>query len=157
MEKAVGDAVEKLRDDISITKNALENLSADETNLLAKIEKKKLELDRAEKRLKSLQGVRPAYMDEYERIESELAKLYETYMQKFRNITFLEQQLDEYYREEQDRFEETESSLKRMQNRLREEELRLLRGEKENSKGRPQRPTGSTFLHSFTSWNFCWY
>ncbi|RKO94193.1 Clusterin-associated protein-1-domain-containing protein [Blyttiomyces helicus] len=80
---------------------------------------------------------RPAYMDEYEKIELDLGKVYETYMERFRNLTFLEQQLDEYNRLEQDKFEapsspqETESSLKRMQNRLREEELRLLRGDKE--------------------------
>ncbi|KAI8924489.1 Clusterin-associated protein-1-domain-containing protein [Entophlyctis helioformis] len=153
MERAVTEAINKLRDQMTGTRSGIENLHADETNLLAKIEKKKVELDRAEKRLKSLQGVRPAYMDEYEKIEVELSKLYETYMDKFRNLTYLEQQLDEYNREEQDKFEETESSLKRMQNRLREEELRLLRGEKDVEKGgigghearsgRPQRPAGA--------------
>ena len=44
-------------------------------------------------------------MDEYEKIEVELARLYEVYMEKFRNLTYLEQQLDEYNRQEQDKFE----------------------------------------------------
>ena len=35
-----------------------------------------MELDRAEKRWKSLTNVRPAYMDEYERLEGELERLY---------------------------------------------------------------------------------
>ncbi|KAJ3320324.1 Clusterin-associated protein 1 [Boothiomyces sp. JEL0866] len=144
MEKAVTEAINKLREKLNSTQNAFESLQADEYNLLAKIEKKKAELERAEKRLKSLQGVRPAYMDEYEKIEVDLVRVYNIYMEKFRNLTFLEQQLDEYHREEQDKFEETESSLKRMQNRLREEELELLRGENDGNKSaRPNRPAAA--------------
>ncbi|TPX71732.1 hypothetical protein SpCBS45565_g00890 [Spizellomyces sp. 'palustris'] len=131
MESSVREAITKLQDQIGTTRSGLDNLGADETNLMSKIEKKKVELDRAQKRLQSLQSVRPAYMDEYERIEADLTNLYETYMERFRNLTYLEQQLDEYNRQEQDKFEETEESLKRMQTRLREEELKLLKGDKE--------------------------
>ena len=48
--------------------------------------------------------VRPAYMDEYERLEQELEKIYENYIIKFRNLTYLEQQLEEYNKLEQDKF-----------------------------------------------------
>jgi hypothetical protein len=48
---------------------------------------------------------RPAYMDEYEKLEEDLQKLYEVYMDKFRNLTYLEAQQEEYYRAEQDKFE----------------------------------------------------
>ncbi|KAJ3022473.1 UNVERIFIED_CONTAM: Clusterin-associated protein 1 [Siphonaria sp. JEL0065] len=58
MEVAVSGAVEALKLQISETRSAMEGLSADETNLVAKIEKRRTELERAEKRLKSLQGVR---------------------------------------------------------------------------------------------------
>lgn len=44
-------------------------------------------------------------MDEYEKIEEELQKQYNTYVEKFRNLCFLESQLDEYHRLEQERFE----------------------------------------------------
>ncbi|KAI9094674.1 Clusterin-associated protein-1 [Phlyctochytrium arcticum] len=131
MEATVTAAIAQLSTQIHQTRASHDNLTADESNLLSKIEKKKVELDRARKRLASLQSVRPAYMDEYERIECDLAKLYDTYMSRFRNLTYLEQQLDEYNRQEQHKFDETEESLKRMQNRLREEEMRLLRGDKE--------------------------
>lgn len=50
-------------------------------------------------------------MDEYEKIEVELAKLYGQYMDKFRNLTFLEQQTDEVERDEQDRTEVTKTFL----------------------------------------------
>ena len=50
---------------------------------------------------------RPAYMDEYEPLEEELQKLYDTYMQKFRNQAYLEQILEEHNRTEQDKTEVT--------------------------------------------------
>jgi clusterin-associated protein 1 len=150
IEKSVKSSVENLKKQLKETLSAFENLQADESNLVSKIEKKKQEFERAEKRLKSLQGVRPAYMDEYERIEKELVGIYGNYMEKFRNLAYLEQQLDDYNREEQDKFVETEESLKRMQNRLREEELNLLRGENDASSNtlRPARPAGMLYLIS---------
>ena len=44
-------------------------------------------------------------MDEYERLEEDLQRLYEDYMMKFRNMTYLEQTYEEYTRVEQDKFE----------------------------------------------------
>ena len=66
-----------------ITHN-IENVASNEANLEAKIEKKKVELDRNQKRLLTLKKVRPAFMDEYEKLEEELKKLYEEYIIKFR-------------------------------------------------------------------------
>lgn len=100
----------------------LDNVASDEANLEAKIEKKKNELERNNKRLQTLQSVRPAYMDEYEKLEEDLQKLYEVYMEKFRNLTYLEAQQEEYNRAEQDKFEETEEKLKQMADRLKSEE-----------------------------------
>ena len=44
-------------------------------------------------------------MDEYEALEKDLQKLYDDYMQKFRNQAYLEQVLEEYNRSEQDKTE----------------------------------------------------
>ena len=66
-----------------ITHN-IEKVASNEANLEAKIEKKKVELDRNQKRLLTLKKVRPAFMDEYEKLEEELKKLYEEYIIKFR-------------------------------------------------------------------------
>lgn len=51
-------------------------LEKDRRSLESKVEKRKLELERGEKRLASLQSVRPAYMDEYEVLQSNLQKLF---------------------------------------------------------------------------------
>jgi clusterin-associated protein 1 len=44
-------------------------------------------------------------MDEYEKLEEDLQKLYETYVLKFRDLSYLESQLEDFYRSEQDKFE----------------------------------------------------
>uniref|UniRef100_A0A8C3IAI8 Clusterin associated protein 1 n=1 Tax=Chrysemys picta bellii TaxID=8478 RepID=A0A8C3IAI8_CHRPI len=117
----------ELREQVQKTKDMLNNVASDEANLEAKIEKRKLELERNQKRLQTLQSVRPAFMDEYEKIEEELQKQYSNYLEKFRNLAYLEQQLDDHHRVEQERFEEAENTLRLMQNRLKEEEKRLLK------------------------------
>merc|ERR1719436_504987 len=115
-----------------------EELQRDEKSLEQKIRKKKQELDRCKKRLGSLASVRPAFMDEYEQLEQELERYYEQYVGRFRNLDFLEHEIDELNRLETERMEENEKALKRMQKRLRDEEWALLRGENDDkgSKGK---------------------
>ncbi|XP_072916128.1 clusterin-associated protein 1 homolog isoform X1 [Hemitrygon akajei] len=126
-EKALRAGIQEIMGQVQKTKHMLNNVASDEANLEAKIEKKKLELERSRKRLQTLQSVRPAFMDEYEKIEEELQKQYETYVEKFRNLCYLEQQLEDLHRVEQERFEETENTLRLMQNKLKEEEKRLMK------------------------------
>ncbi|XP_072245396.1 clusterin-associated protein 1 homolog [Leuresthes tenuis] len=127
-EKALRAAVKDALESVEKTKEMLSNVVSDETSLDAKIEKKKQELERHQKRLQTLQSVRPAFMDEYEKIEEDLQRQYDIYVEKFRNLTFLESQLDEYHRLEQERFEEAENTLRMMQHKLREEERELMKG-----------------------------
>ncbi|RUS89720.1 hypothetical protein EGW08_002538 [Elysia chlorotica] len=115
-------SIEAVQHEIQKTVQMLDNVASDEANLEAKIEKKKSELERNNKRLQTLQSVRPAYMDEYERLEEDLQKLYDQYMVKFRNLAFLETQLEEQNRVEQDKLEETEQQLKVMADKIRTEE-----------------------------------
>ncbi|XP_015269037.1 PREDICTED: clusterin-associated protein 1 [Gekko japonicus] len=133
-EKLMRVAIKDILDQVQNTKELLSNVAADEASLEAKIEKRKAELERSRKRLQTLQSVRPAFMDEYEKIEEELQKQYSGYLEKFRNLAYLEQQLDDQHRMEQERFEEAENTLRLMQNKLKEEEKRLLKtGSNEDS------------------------
>ncbi|KAM9383860.1 clusterin-associated protein 1 homolog isoform 2-T2 [Pholidichthys leucotaenia] len=127
-EKALRAAIKDVLENVEKNKDLLNNVVSDETSLDAKIEKKKQELERNRKRLQTLQSVRPAFMDEYEKIEEDLQKHYETYVEKFRNLSFLESQLDEYHRLEQEQFEEAENTMRIMQHRLKEEERELMKG-----------------------------
>ncbi|XP_053411308.1 clusterin-associated protein 1 isoform X5 [Nycticebus coucang] len=131
-EKVIRIAIKEILTQVQKTKDLLNNVASDEANLEAKIEKRKLELERNRKRLQTLQSVRPAFMDEYEKIEEELQKQYDIYLEKFRNLTYLEQQLEDHHRMEQERFEEAENTLRLMQNKLKEEEKRLLKSGSNN-------------------------
>ncbi|XP_042684179.1 clusterin-associated protein 1 isoform X3 [Centrocercus urophasianus] len=126
-EKMMKVAIECVLEEVQKTKDMLSNVALDEANLEAKIEKRKLELERSQKRLQTLQSVRPAFMDEYEKIEEQLQKQYTSYLEKFHNLTYLEQLLDDQRRSEQEMFEEAANMLRLMQNRLKEEEQRLLK------------------------------
>lgn len=88
----------------------------------AKIEKKKVELERNQKRLQTLKKVRPAFMDEYEKLEDELRKLYEEYIVKFRCMTHLEQQIEEYERVEQEKMKERHIATKKIMERMHQDE-----------------------------------
>lgn len=54
----VNNSIQQIRNQIQDMETAIKNLVVDESTLMGKIEKKKGELERAEKRLKSLQVVR---------------------------------------------------------------------------------------------------
>merc|ERR1719313_2325139 len=113
-----------------------EELRSDERSLDQKIKKKRQELDRCTKRLASLANVRPAFMDEYEQLEVEFEKYYEEYVGRFRNLDYLEHEVDALNKEQTEQMEENERRLKRMQKRLRDEEWALLKGEEEDGEGR---------------------
>ncbi|XP_068176114.1 clusterin-associated protein 1 homolog [Antennarius striatus] len=125
-EKVLRVATKEVLGNVEKLKELLKNVDSDISTLDSKIEKKRQELERTKKRLQTLQSVRPAFMDEYERIEDELKKQYKSYMEKFRNLCSLESQLDEYHRLEQDRFEKTEKTIQMMQQRFRPEESELM-------------------------------
>lgn len=180
----------------SLERQAAE-LGEDEQAIEGKIRKKRAELDRNQKRLESLQSVRPAFMDEYERLEvrarrhlrcsgkrspaqikqcsaccilssfvshflalrmlphpsfihltphalprslcsillpcsrlqRELADEYEVYITKFRNLDYLQHELDAFHRKEKESADASARALKKLQKRLKEEESRLVRGD----------------------------
>ena len=129
IEQQLNELVQNVNDNVEqMTKQSAE-LDADESGLTGKIKKKQQDLDRNEKRLKSLKTVRPAFMDEYERLEKDLEVLYGTYLQKFRNLDYLEAELATLREVEKESMKVGERQMQRMQKRLREEELRIMRGE----------------------------
>lgn len=133
LEGGISKSIVTVKDDIKKTNMMLDNIASDEANLEAKIEKKKSELERNQKRLKSLESVRPAFMDEYEKLEVELQHIYEDYMEKYRNLTYLEHSLEEVNRAEQNKYEETAANLKELQERIRTEEKKSLQSNNFNS------------------------
>lgn len=126
IEKGVRGSIAAVNNEIQRVNQMVENCAADEANLALKIEKKKQELERNQKRLRSLANVRPAFMDEYEKLEVELKKQYEAYMERFQNLGYLEHQLEDYTKIEQNRIEESGEALKRLQQQIHEAEKRMI-------------------------------
>ena len=129
--KYVHQMIQTTQESVEVLTKQLTDTSSDEKALEIKIKKKLNELERNEKRLKNLTTIRPAFMDEYENLEKELERQYEIYVCKFRNIDYLEHELDLYHLQEKEKLEASERMMKKMQKKLREEELKLLRGEKD--------------------------
>jgi len=147
IERAVGGVLGSHKSQLEQMKAMTEELQKDEKSLETKIKKKRQELERQRKRLDQLTTVRPAFMDEYEQLEQELEKYYDQYVGRFRNLDYLEHELDRFNRDEEEKMEENKRALKKMQKRLRDEEWRMLRGEGEDDdepkKGKPKKAQSS--------------
>ena len=85
--------------------------------------------------MKSLENVRPQFMDEVAKLEKELQRHYDVYIEKVRNLDYLEHELEKYHKAEEERKEEHDRKLKKMREKLRKEEVDLLRGEIAESGG----------------------
>ena len=104
----------------------VKNLTDDERSLEEKIKRKNLEIERATKRLKDLSNIKPAYMEEIERLEKELERLYQVYLDKYRNLDYLENLVDQYNDIEFERKEAERLRLINMQKKIRDDEDKML-------------------------------
>lgn len=93
----------------------VKQLRLDEAELENKIKRRKQEYERAEKRLKGIENVKPEYQEEYERLESELERFYTIYVEKFSNIDYLEYELDKYNLQEVKRKKEDQKVIENLQ------------------------------------------
>ncbi|KAK4874946.1 hypothetical protein RN001_014306 [Aquatica leii] len=90
VEAGVKEAIAELKKEMTDTKQSIENVSATESSLDSKIERRKIELDRYEKRLQTLKKVRPAFLEEFNELESELEKLFAQYSVRLRTLNYME-------------------------------------------------------------------
>lgn len=126
IERGIENSIAAVNAEIQRMNQRMDNAASDEASLEVKIEKKRQELERNKKRLQSLANVRPAYMDEYERLESELQRQYEVYVEKFRNLAYLELQLEDHKQVERDRQEQQEHTLLEMKLQVQQENAKTL-------------------------------
>lgn len=90
VENDIKAAIEVIKKEIEETKQLSDNISATESSLDAKIERRTAEIDRYEKRLQTLKKVRPAYLEEFTALEKELEQLFVQYSVRLRCLTYLE-------------------------------------------------------------------
>ena len=70
-------------------------------------------------------------MEEYERLEQELAALQETYVNKYRNLDYLESELETYNRIEEEKLKRSKKELEKIRKKQQEAEIREFKGEGE--------------------------
>lgn len=76
-------------------------LKGKENELAQDIQVKRVELERAEKRLESLYHAQPGHLAELASYENDLSMVYKTYVEKIRNHDYLQSRLEKYQRLEE--------------------------------------------------------
>ncbi|EGR28900.1 hypothetical protein IMG5_166940 [Ichthyophthirius multifiliis] len=135
IEKCVRQLIEQQDSGIVDMQNYVNNLQKEQKTLEEKIKKVTFELDKSSKQLQILQRMKPAYMEEYTRLEVELEKLYQIYIEKFRNLDYLEHQLDVYNQIELKNFKHSQEKRKKIREKLIEEEKKRMKGDEEFAEG----------------------
>lgn len=142
IEKCIRDLVGGQEQQMGQMAEMIENLKQDEKELENKIQRRAAELERSNKRLKSIEQVRPEFMDEYEKLEQEIEKYYNMYIEKFRNLDYLEHQLDTYNKKEMEKRKENQKALKKIQEKYKIEEFKIIN--EGNEDGNIMNEMGST-------------
>lgn len=131
-----GEEIEKkIMDILSGQEQALEQLDIHvnelkqkENELNQELQVKKVELERAEKRLESLQHAQPSHQNELMQYENDLAVIYKVYVEKIRNQAYLENRLVNFQKYE----ETSKNSLKGIIERNKALEQQLIHDQNDN-------------------------
>lgn len=122
IEEGIENAMNALKKEAERIKKLTDNISATESSLDQKIERKRNELERNRNRLQTLQKVRPAFLDEYSALEKELQNLYNDYVSKYRTMVYLESLVAEQERAEAIRAETQQEAAQKLAEQMRLEE-----------------------------------
>ncbi|XP_043585440.1 clusterin-associated protein 1 [Bombus pyrosoma] len=122
IEMALKSVIENVHKEIVDTRKQIENVKDTEQSLDTRIERRRAELDRNQKRLQTLRKVRPAFMEEFEKLEVELRVLYDDYIQKFRYLAYLEHLYEDAAKTEQERFERRQETTRKQLEKMRAED-----------------------------------
>lgn len=68
-------------------------------------------------------------MEEYERLEQELASLQETYVNKYRNLDYLENELEAFNKIEEEKLKKAQKELKKIREKQKADEIKAFRGD----------------------------
>lgn len=100
-------------------------LEKKEMELIDRIRRKKMEKDRMEKKLKTLSNIKPAYVQEMESCEKVLEKLFQVYLDKMRNLDYLEDCFDKINSDEKLKNKKILNYLEKMQVQIQKNEEKM--------------------------------
>lgn len=84
VEKMLKSSIATLKNQLTTGLSTIEGQLTEKTNLESKIQRKESELERTSHRLATLQRIRPAYLEEFEKIEVQMKDLYMQYTIRIR-------------------------------------------------------------------------
>lgn len=84
VEKLLKQSISTLKSQLASGQSTIESQVNEKANLESKIQRKESELERTSHRLATLQRIRPAYLEEFERIEVQMKDLYSQYTMRIR-------------------------------------------------------------------------
>ncbi|KAG4067283.1 hypothetical protein HA402_000274 [Bradysia odoriphaga] len=93
VEKYLKNSIFSLNQKLGSSKSALETSKTEKNAVSSKLERKTADLERSKQRLDALQKIRPAFLEEFERLEGELKTLYEQYFVRIRCLDALRVQI----------------------------------------------------------------
>ncbi|KAL0490268.1 clusterin-associated protein [Acrasis kona] len=126
IKKLIADKNNEAGEMINSLTESIESLHKNEETLIEKKNRRYHELEATKKRYNLMKNFRPAFMDEYEAKEKELQKLYTSYVERYRNIEYLENELEKYRKAEAEQIEANKRRLANVRKRLLEEEKRIM-------------------------------
>lgn len=132
-------------DELKRLQEELQSLESDGREAKETYEREKEDATRTQRRLQQLQTSKPAFWHEYEEVERQLEDVYSEWVEKMRNLDFLEAELTALMQTEEREAAEFERELKEIQKKNREEEWRQFRGEL--TTGEDKLPHRSTAAH----------
>lgn len=84
VEKLLKQSISTLKNQLAVGKSTVESQNSEKTNLESKIQRKESELERTSHRLATLARIKPAYLEEFEKIEVQMKELYSQYTMRIR-------------------------------------------------------------------------
>lgn len=84
VDKLLKQSILTLRNQLDAGRSTIQNQLSEKSNLESKIQRKESELERTSHRLATLQRIRPAYLEEFEKIEVSMKDLYMQYTMRIR-------------------------------------------------------------------------
>jgi len=128
IERSIVTQINNASEDIDRLQKQIQNFEKDEKNLSKKLLRKTAELERVKKQLQNLKQMELPFMAEQNQLEEELRHIYESYIETYRSLSWLDNEVLVYRETELLKKTEADRQLKRMQKRLREEQRRQDRG-----------------------------
>lgn len=96
----------------------IDQLKIKNENLDEDVKIKRAELERAEKRFESIQNIKPSHLYEVNNLEQELSYVYRAYVERIRNHSYLENQLDHYLKLEEEQNKSRKKELEDIQKKI---------------------------------------